>query len=476
VKNRTFFLALSLFGLVAGTSFLGGCKLFKSNFAQDYNEYQAALASGDLKAAQVALIRIVHEKEDIGDYWTELGKIDLQLGEYSSAYDAFSRAYELDRSNVQLLSALTQMALLSGQLPLADEQARTLALLAPENPVVKLVKGYVALGAGNLDQADTEAIDVLSASPTDPLGNILKARVLLARQQVDDATKLLEAQHQAQPQDRTAIRGLSTIYRYRNDWRNLARVQSDLLRLDPKNASVSLTVIEATLRAMDVNSAVQAAAPLLTDNTNAELVDKVLTAWARYAPHNAVLPNAVEIANRSSGAARVSWGNYLNLVAKPEAAIALLREAQLPVTIRNARWNAVLAQSLALQGQLQQARSLFDAVLQHEPDQTDALRGRSALEARTGMTKQAIVDAQRAVSITPKTGEDRILLARAYFAAGNKAAVRRTLWSAFQDIPDDERVIGSLKSVLVSTGDLEGANRLVGEAADEQSKKLKELV
>ncbi len=476
MKNRTFFFSLSLFGLVAGTPFLGGCRLFQSNSAQDYNQYQAALASGDLKAAQVALIRLVHEQEDVGDYWTELGKIDLQLGEYSSAYDAFSRAYELDRSNVQLLSALTQMALLSGQLPMADEQARTLALLAPDNPVVKLVKGYVALGAGNLDQADAQATAVLTASPTDPLGNILKARVLVARQQVDDATKLLEAQHQAQPQDRTAIRGLSTIYRYRNDWRKLARIQSDLLRLDPKNASVSLVVVEATLRAGDINSAIQASAPLLTDETNAELVDKVLKTWARYAPSNAVLPNAAETANRSSGEKRVTWASYLNVVGNPGLAIELLKQPQLPVTIQNARWNAVLAQSLALQGQLQRARSLFDAVLQREPDQIDALRGRSALEARTGMTKQAIVDAQRAVSITPSTGEDRILLARAYFAGGNKTAVRRTLWDAFQDIPDDERVVASLKSVLVSTGDLDGANRLDGEAADGQSKKLKELV
>ena len=476
MNNRTLFFSLSLFGLVAGTPFLGGCRLFQSSSTQDYNQYQAALAVGDLKSAQIALLRLVHEEEDVGDYWTQLGKIDLQLGEYSSAYDAFSRAYELDRSNVQLLSALTQMALLSGQLPLADEQARTLALLAPDSPVVKLVRGYVALGAGNLDQADAQAGEVLSASPTDPLGNILKARIFVARQQVDDATKLLESQHQAEPQDRTAIRGLSTIYRYRNDWRNLARIQSDLLKLDPKNANVSLALIEASLRAGDLDSAIQATGPLLADDANAELLDRALTTWARYAPRGSVLPNAAEIADRSSGNKRVSWANYMNYVGKPGVATELLKQAQLPVTAQNARWNAVLAQSWALQDQAQQAQSLFNAILRHEPDQLDALRGRSALEARSGMTKQAIVDAQRAVSITPNTGEDRLLLARAYFAAGNKPAVRRTLWDAFQDIPDDERVIASLKSVLVSTGDLDGANRLVGEAADEQSKKLKELV
>lgn len=476
MKNRTLFFSLSLFGLIAGTPLLGGCRLFQSSSARDYNDYQAALAAGDLKSAQVALLRLVHEQEDVGEYWTELGKIDLQLGEYSMAYDAFSRAYELDRTNVQILAALTQMALLSGQLPLADDQARTLALLAPDNPVVKLVKGYVALGSGNLDQADSQASAVLAITPTDPLANILKARVMLARQQVDEATKLLETQHQAVPEDRTAIRGLSTIYRYRNDWRNLARVQGDLLKLDPKNATVSLTLIEASLRAGDIQRAAAAIEPLLTNSPNTDLLANCLTTWARFAPKGAILPNAAELANRSTGDARVAYADYFNRIGKAQAATELLKSPMLPVTTQNARWNAVLAQSFALQGQVQQAKSLFDAVLQREPDQIDALRGRSALESRLGMNRQAIVDAQRVVSVTPKTGEDRLLLARAYFAAGNKGSVRRTLWDAFQDLPDDERVFAALKSVLVSTEDLDGARRLEGESADEQSKKLKELV
>ncbi len=476
MKNRTLFFSLSLFGLVAGTPLLGGCSLFKSNASQDYNQYQSALAAGDLKNAQIALLRLVHEEEDVADYWVELGKIDLQLGEYSSAYDAFSRAYELDRSNVQVLGALTQMALLSGQIELADEQARSLALLAPDDPVVKLVKGFVALNAGNLDQADAQAGEVMAVLPTDPIANILKARVFLARQQDDDAIATLERQHRAQPQDRSAIRALSTIYRSRKDWSDLARIQSDLLKLDPNNASVALTLLEAALRAGDLKTAVNASGPLLSDTAKPELLDSALTTWARYAPKGAVLPNSDELSSRSQGDKRVSYANYFNSVGKPAVAAELLKEPKFPVTALNARWNAVLGQSLALQGQTQQAKSLFDAVLQREPDQVDALRGRSKLETRTGMTRQAIADAQRLVSVTPKTGEDRLLLAQAYFAAGKKNEVRRTLWDAFQDLPDDERVIGALKSVLASTGDSDGVRRLDDEAADQQRKKLKELV
>ena len=93
------------------------------------------------------------------------------------------------------------------------------------------------------------------------------------------------------------------------------------------------------------------------------------------------------------------------------------------------------------------------------------------------MTREAVVDAQRLVSANPDDGEDRLLLARAFAAAGNKREVARTLWQAFQDLPGDESVIAALKSALVSTGDLDGVRRLNDEFADRRKAKLvKDLV
>jgi predicted Zn-dependent protease len=202
-------------------------------------------------------------------------------------------------------------------------------------------------------------------------------------------------------------------------------------------------------------------------------MEATLQTWARYAPKGIVLPDALRLANELSGDRRVAFANYFNQVGKPAVAAALLGRSQLPVKPANARWNAVFAQSLALQGRLPEAKQLFDQVLSDEPDQIDALRGRSALEARSGMTKQAIVDAQRLISVTPQTGEDRLLLAQAYLAAGNRNDVRRTLWDAFQDLPGDERVVAALRNVLASSGDVDGAKRVLDEFADGKTAKLK---
>ena len=89
----------------------------------------------------------------------------------------------------------------------------------------------------------------------------------------------------------------------------------------------------------------------------------------------------------------------MNVVIPPSAAAAVLGGSRLPVTHENARANAVYAQSLALKGKLADAKRLFDLVLAREPDQAEALRGRSTIEARMGQAKLAIIDAQRLVKV-----------------------------------------------------------------------------
>jgi tetratricopeptide (TPR) repeat protein len=473
VKNRTLFFKLSLIGLAVATPLLADCNRYRSWQARRaYNNYEAAAASGDLVRTKFALAALVRVDEDVPDYWVELGKTELQLGEYGKAYDAFARAHELDRTNVQILAALTQLALTGGHVDMAYEHARSLALLAPDNPAVTLVRSYRAFQSGELDEADTQVDKLLAETPNDSNAKVLKAHILIVRDRIDDAIALLELQHRAVPDDRSALRGLAALYRSRSDWRNLARVQFNLLKLTPTDTTVSGSLVEALLRAGDVADARRMSGPLVSPAADAKLVDAVLLSWAAYAPGGRPMPDAVALAEASAGERRVAFANYFNRIGKPTVVAALLSGAQFPVSPANARWNAVIGQSMALQGRLADAKQLFDRVLQVEPDQLDALRGRSTLESRAGMPREAVVDAQRLVSASPNTGEDRLLLAQAFLAAGNKREVIRTLWQAFQDLPEDERVLAALKSALVSTGDLDGVRRLNDEFADQRKAKL----
>src|SRR5206468_4653046 len=117
-----------------------------------------------------------------------------------------------------------------------------------------------------------------------------------------------------------------------------------------------------------------------------------------------------------------------------------------PENAKNAEANSVLADALARLGNASQAKSRFDAVLAFDPGNASALRGRSELELKLGNTKAAITDAEKLATVLPNSADDRLLLARAYAAAGNMAWVNRTLWSAFQDIPGDEKLFAALEA------------------------------
>ena len=90
---------------------IAGCSSSDSRARTALGEYQAAAAANDMWGARRALLELVQAKDDVADYWTELGKVQASMGSYGDAYYAFTRAYELDRTNPALLRALTERVL-----------------------------------------------------------------------------------------------------------------------------------------------------------------------------------------------------------------------------------------------------------------------------------------------------------------------------------------------------------------------------
>jgi hypothetical protein len=80
------------------------------------------------------------------------------------------------------------------------------------------------------------------------------------------------------------------------------------------------------------------------------------------------------------------------------------------------------------------------------------------------------VDAQKLVTVLPNSADDRLLLARAFAAAGNKSWMERTLWAAFQDIPGDERIMAALQST--KKGDPAAIQELNAEFARQRDAQL----
>jgi len=449
-----------------------GCSSADSRAQAALGAYQSAAAQNDLFGARRALLQLVKAKDDVSDYWVELGKVQTAMGSYNDAYYAFTRAYELDRSNPDLIRALVQLALRSGDISLAESHAQELEVLAPGDPWIKIVKGWSAFSDSHYDEALAISNELLAQTPADPTATVLKARSLIELQRMADAVDVLTKQVQNQPSDAGSLALLARIYEDQNDWRDVAQTAERLVALNPADQKDMVLLVKASFRSGDAAGGREASLKLLQPNADPETISSVLDLWADYWPSAQRAEDARQLAATASGTQqRLIYAAFLSRIGSPADAIRIAGGmATLPINARNSEANAVFADGLWRTGHGAAAKQRFDAVLAFDPGNATALRGRSELELRMGNAKAAIFDAQKLTTVLPNSSRDRLLLANAYSAAGQKDWADRTLWSAFQDIPADERIYAALRASR--NGNADGLSEIQEEFDRQRGAKL----
>ena len=448
------------------------CNTSDARAQQALEEYQLAAAGNDLPNARRALLELVSAKDDVSEYWAELGKIQASMGNYGDAYYAFSRAYELDRGNTELLSLVTQLALRSGDVVLAQSRAKDLAVVAPNDPWVKLTEGWTAISESRFEQALAAGDSLLATTPFDPPATLLKARALIGLGRQPEAVALLERQVQEQPSDSSSLDLLARAYEQRSDWKNAAAAALKLHQLMPDDRKTSLLLIKSAFLGGNEKLGRAASRLLLRPTAEPGLIRQVLDIWTFYWPSEDRLRDAAELAKTAEGLERkLAYAAFLSRGGDAAGAIRLSEAAAtVPVTAGSAEANAVLADAWSRTGKLAAAKDRLDAVIVFDPGNATALRSRAELAIRTGNVDAAVIDAQKLVTVLPQSAEARLLLARCFAAAGKDRWSDRTLWAAFQDIPADDRVFAAL--VQSRKGSSEAVQGIREEFARQRNRKL----
>ncbi len=464
---RTPFRAFLLSAL--GSAFLlGGCQSNDELARGAFDQYQAAMATGDLLAARRALIKLVAEDDSVSQYWVELGKTQLALADFGGSYGAFVRAHELDRANPQILTLLTQLALRSGNLARAEEHAHELELVAPDDPAVPLTYGYVALRRNDLAGANEQVAKLLAAAPYEPSAKVLRARILLQSNKPDDAIALLRDQVRLQPSDEQGLSALLDIYERRDEWPEAAATARSLIHWQPSQKDLALRLVEDQLRAGQKQDALAETVKLLAD-ANPQQVERLLALWDMTGDQAIVVGRAAAIAAGIDGERRLAVARFLTFGDQPALALPLTRDlATRPVTPSNVTANALFGTALMRAARDPAGLQRLAAVLALDSNNADALRGRAEALSKAGQHKQAIEDAMRLVSASRDSVPARLLLSRIYAAAGRRDDANRTLWDAFHDIPANRQIYEALRSVVQKAEGSAGAKRLAEEFDDQR--------
>lgn len=455
-----------------------GCDTAATRAQSAHAEYQSAIAVDDLPRARTALVRLVAAKDDVADYWMELGRVEAMLGAYGEAYYAFSRAYELKRGDPAILQAMLQIALKAGELRSAKKHADEIELLSPNNPVVLLTYGIIELRRGDSAKAIEFADKMLVLSPLDPNATFLKSQALLFSGKPQEAEQLLEDQLSARPQDPTALHGLSLMYRLREDWPALVTILQRRRALEPANFENGVEFVEAALLAGRTAEARAASHEMLKSARHPRQTKAILDIWARLWPGGQKAADARALGTRASPENRIVYAAFLNKIGAPKDALALLPDAsKAPLERDHLDLHAAHARSLALLGRTAEAKKKYDAILKLDGQHADALAGRADIEIRAGAGTAAVYDAQQLIASRPASAEARLLLAKAYGTARDRKMKERALWTAFRELPANSEVYQALRRYVASTGGPEAARQVEKEyEAQRKAKFMRELI
>lgn len=434
---------------------LSGCNSREGRATEAYGKYQAAAAANDMVGAQQALLQLVAVEDRVSEYWMALARIQAASGSTGDAYHSLTRAYELDRSNVGLLRALTEFALRGGDPARAQIYARELEVMSPGDPWVNLTFGYGALRENRFDEALAASGKVLETSPFDTHAKVLKARALLGKKQEGDAVNLLIEQVRAQPNDAMSLQLLANIYELRRDWAELAPIARRLTELRPADEAPALLAIGAAFKAGQFDQGRRDSINLVKSGGGVQRIYRVLDIWMKNWPSSQRVEDAFDLGRTARHPReKVPYADFLNRIGSSRLALRLVAEtAKYPITTANADAHAVAANALGDTGRMREALKRIGDVLAFDPGNSAALRGRSEMLLRSGRAKDAVADAEKLVTVVPDSARDRLLLARVYTAAGDPQQAQRTLWDAFRAIPGDEQVYGALVQLTRSNPD-----------------------
>ena len=433
---------------------LAGCRSPEDRAAKFAAMYEAAIAGNDPYMARLAMQKAVSYQDSNPDYWQSLGSVQLTLGDYSGAFNAYMRANELDRSNPTVLQALADLAVVGGHTDEAQRYAKQVLLLRPDDLAPQTTLGFVALRNRNYDEALHRADKVLAGRPDDSNATILKARALAGPGEADAALALLRGYVAGHPSDTAALDALGDISGRFGNLAGQKDAQQRELALRPKDLRLRVNYARTLYRLGERDAAHDLTFPMASSGKHDGLLIDILGLWLRYGPRDRALAEVRQLAPQASTADKMRYAYFLMLAGVPAEAEALLAPlVSLPVTAANAAPLALLAQTQAMQGRDDDALKLLNAVLGFDEGNIVALRARADLYLRIGRGRPAVFDAQRLVASKPRSADDRVRLARAYQLAGQPQLAENTYRAAIQDIGGADPVLfGGLRRFLVKAG------------------------
>lgn len=411
----------------------------------------AQATAGNLVAARANIVEATALRDDIPAYQQLLGTIAMKMGDVAGAYRAFSRALDVDPTNMIALSYVANLGLQMGDVTRAEEAADRLLTLDPSALPGLQAKGMIALARNRNEEAARIGDRMLALRPTDEAGTIIKARALAKQGQTEQALVVIDAALPTIGATQALLMNKLNIYRTMRQPEPMERLLDQLAQRNDVSPAVRLDQVNLLYRLGRPDAARQVAVALLRDGKGKAGDYRALQRlwWENdKAPIPAASISAV--AGSPDPVAVQQTVRYLIARGDLTMADAILRAA--PPRTRP-MLTSLAARLLVESGQRGAAAAQAEAVLKADDQDVDALLVRALIALEDHQPGAAVEAAQLARANDPANAETYLVLARIAEADKSDGRVRRAYEEGLKSLPQNFLLLENYTQFLHQSGD-----------------------
>lgn len=439
-------LALMAIGLTAT-----GCNDRVEEAADNAALAQAYFDAGNFLEARESIQRAIAARDDVPAYFIILARSELALQQTSGAFNAYSRALDLQADNLEVLQNIAELGLQTQRIREADEAADRMLLLFPGSTRAMLVKGFVAIESGRFDDARRFASDILRANPDDEGGAILSARLTALEGRFDEAIAELQKARSTTGDTEALNATLLEVYRAQGNAAGMRSVFPKVVAAAGQLADYRLDYINFLYKTGDRSAARREMRKAIADRPNdLAMLASLGRLFHEYDPNPFTPAQRQALAQSGSRVSQVALARFYLESSQLAEALAILKQ---PLAQEVLEAKALAARILVAQGRADAADGMAASVLALDPRNLDALQARSARRYMAGKLDGAIEDANVIVSDAPQEYTGYVALANAYLAKGSALRARQVFERGVDALPQSILLTQSYEQFLRRLGD-----------------------
>lgn len=393
-----------------------------------------------------ALQKIVRLDPKQVEAQVKLGKLYLIGDDEQEALKAAEAALAIEPENADALALKAAVQLKLDDLAGAVGLARKALAINPSNPEAVAVLATERARAGDNEGALAEIEAGLKNDRDIPVLQLLRLQLLSNTNRIDELMKAHRELIDLHPNE-TAYRKLYVKSLISND--NLAEARSQLAeiaRLAPNSTEDKLNVVRMDRRL-----------------NGPEAAGETFRKFVEESPDNTELKFAYAAFLRSQK-------DY----AGAEAIYKAFAESKGDASVALRAQNEIAAIRL-LEGKMDEASAIVDAILKADARNTDALIKRAGIKIEKGELDNAILDLRSVIADNPESISAKVLMATAFERKGDNDFAKSQYAQALIDSKNDPSVANAFARLLMRTNDLARAEKTLTDSLAQHPDSIENL-